>query len=69
METEADQDKKMLKTQDPLLSIQKLNQQATMFKVTMESNAKAVMEASFETNPVTRLWRIIDASALFQHKL
>jgi hypothetical protein len=57
------------KIQELLLSISKLDQQANMFKVTMESNAKTIMDAPFDVNPLTRLWKVIDASALLRHKL
>jgi hypothetical protein len=33
----------------------------------MESNSKAAMEPPFGLNPLTQIWRTIDASWVFMH--
>ena len=53
----------------PVLSIQRLDEQASMFKLAMMGNAHAAMQGDAPLNPLTRLWRRIEANALLRNKL
>jgi len=53
----------------PVLSIQKLDEQAGMFKIAMKGNCHAAMQGDLPLNPLTRLWRRIEANGLLRHKL
>ena len=53
----------------PVLSISKLDEQATMFKIAMKGNCHAAMQGDLPLNPLTRLWRRIEANSLLRHKL
>ena len=53
----------------PILSISKLDEQATMFKVAMKGNCHAAMQGDLPLNPLTRLWRRIETNGLLRQKL
>lgn len=58
------------KIHEPLLDARKLDNQESLFICTMESNSKKIMEGDIKTvNPLTKLWRIIDASSMLRHGL
>jgi hypothetical protein len=48
----------------PVLSVQKLDEQACMFKIAMKGNCHAAVEGDLPTNPMTRLWRRIEANSV-----
>ena len=52
-----------------VLSIQRLDEQASMFKLAMMGNAHAAMQGDVPVNPLTRLWRRIEANGLLRNKL
>jgi hypothetical protein len=54
---------------DPILSPAKLDLQTTLFTQCMKENAARMMKKPFEINPVTRLWRSIDANSFLKHQL
>ena len=48
----------------------KLDEQEALFICTMESNSTKIMEGDVITiNPLTKLWRIIDANNMLRHGL
>jgi hypothetical protein len=52
----------------PVLDCFQLELQQPLFKLSMASNAMAAMEPPFHTNPLTKLWRTLDANnALVAH--
>ena len=53
----------------PILSISKLDEQSCMFKIAMKANCHPAMQGDAPLNPLTRLWRRIEANALLRHKL
>ena len=53
----------------PILDIQKLDEQALMFKITMKGNYHFAMIGDLPLNPLTRLWRRVEASGLLWRKL
>ena len=57
------------KVAQPILSIQRLDEQACMFKLAMKGNAHAAMQGDLPVNPLTRLWRRIEANGLLRNKL
>jgi hypothetical protein len=53
-----------------ILYSRKLAEQETPYICTMQSNAKKIMEGDvISINPLTKLWRIIDANSMLQHNL
>jgi hypothetical protein len=50
-----------------ILSTSALDMQYNIFKTTLQSNVVATMEAPFHVNPLTQLWRILEASYILQH--
>jgi len=44
-----------------------LKMQVSIFKIMMKSNAIATMEVPFHANPLTRLWRTLEASCILRH--
>jgi hypothetical protein len=60
----------LVQKHDPLLDARRLSEQESLFMCTMESNAKRIMDGDVKTvNPLTKLWRIIDASNMLRHGL
>jgi hypothetical protein len=53
----------------PVLSIDLLDEQTLMFKIAMKANCHAAMVGDLPLNPLTRLWRRLEASGLLRHKL
>lgn len=53
----------------PILSIDLLDEQTLMFKIAMKGNCHAAMTGDLPLNPLTRLWRRLEASGLLRHKL
>jgi hypothetical protein len=53
----------------PWLNINKLDEQSMMFKIMMKSNSEVAMTGDLSLNPLTRLWRRIEASGLLRQKL
>lgn len=51
---------------DSLLSLVKLDMQATMFKLAMKSNALASMKMPFDENHLPIIWRPIETSSMLQ---
>ncbi len=51
-----------------ILSISGLEIQANTFKITLKYNVAAIMEVPFHVNPLTRLWKTLQAfvSEIFQ---
>jgi hypothetical protein len=49
-----------------ILSANGFEMQASIFKITMRSNV-ATMEAPFHVNPLTWLWRTLEASHILRH--
>jgi hypothetical protein len=47
-----------------LLDPWKLDSQQAYFKLAMVNNFKAAMEPPFDVNPLTRLWRALDAASI-----
>jgi hypothetical protein len=54
---------------DPILSPAKLDLQMTLFMQCMKENAARMMKKPFKINPVTWLWRSIDANSFLKHQL
>jgi hypothetical protein len=50
-----------------ILSRSGLEMQANIFKINMKSNATTLMEAPFHVNPLTWLWRMLEASRISRH--
>jgi hypothetical protein len=46
----------------PVLDCFQLELQQPLFKLSMTSNCHAVLEPPYDVNPLTRLWRILDAN-------
>jgi hypothetical protein len=46
----------------PLLDCYNLELQQPLFKLSMVSNSMAMLEPPFDVNPVSRLWRMLDAN-------
>jgi hypothetical protein len=46
----------------PLLDCYNLGLQQPLFKLSMISNSMAMLEPPFDLNPLTRLWRMLDAN-------
>ena len=57
------------KVAQPILSVQWLDEQTCMFKLAMKDKAHAAMQADLLVNPLTRLWRRIEANGLLWNKL
>ena len=57
------------KVAQPILSVQQLDEQACMFKLTMKGNAHAAMQGDLPVNLLTRLWCRIEANGLLRNKL
>ena len=57
------------KSVEPILSAAKLDEQAQMFVITMKANWQGAMNGDLPLNPLTRLWRRLEASGLLRHKL
>jgi hypothetical protein len=55
----SDEKKKLI---PPVLDCYNLELQQPLFKLSMASNAMAVLEAPFDINPMSRLWRMLDAN-------
>ncbi|KAG0572340.1 hypothetical protein KC19_VG086600 [Ceratodon purpureus] len=53
----------------PMLSVQKLDKQASMFKIAMHGNCEPAMQGDNPINSLRRLWRRIEANNLLRHKL
>jgi hypothetical protein len=53
----------------PILDIQKLDEQTLIFKITMKGNCHFAMTGDLPLNPLTRLWRRVEASCLLRRKL
>jgi hypothetical protein len=53
----------------PILDIQKLDEQALMFKITMKGNCHSAMTGDLPLNPLTCLWRRVEALGLLRCKL
>lgn len=51
----------------PVLDRWKLETQQGMFKTAMMSNWERAMEPPFDLNPLTRLWRLLNANSLTNH--
>lgn len=51
----------------PVLDQWKLDTQQGMFKTAMMSNWERAMEPPFDLNPLTRLWRLLNANSLTNH--
>ena len=47
-----------------LLNFWKLDSQQAYFKLAMVNNFKAAMELPFDVNPLTRMWRALDATSI-----
>jgi hypothetical protein len=54
---------------DPILSPTALDMQTTLLKQLMKEQASKVMQKPITLNPVTRLWRSIDANSFLRHSL
>jgi hypothetical protein len=54
---------------DPVLSLASLDMQASLFRLTMKENAHSMMKKPFDINPVTRMWRCIEANSFLRHSL
>jgi len=54
---------------EPILSSSLLDEQKVMFKITMKENSKLALTGELPLNPVTQLWRRLDASGFLRHKL
>jgi hypothetical protein len=54
---------------DPILSPTTLDMQTTLLKQLMKEQASKVMQKPIDVNPVTRLWRSIDAKSFLRHSL
>jgi len=52
-----------------ILFISGLEMHASIFKIFMKSNAIAMMEVPFHGNPLTRLWRTLEACYILRHSL
>ncbi len=50
-----------------LLDCWGLNAHQGMFKLCMKNNFKAAMEPPFDLNPLTQIWKTIDASQVLMH--
>ena len=53
----------------PVLSLAVLDEQAFMFKLAMKGNCHVAMEGNLPLNPLTRLWRRLEANGLLRQKL
>ena len=53
----------------PILSIYVLDEHSLMFKIAMKGNCHAAMVGDLPLNPLTRLWRQLEALGLFRQKL
>ena len=53
----------------PVLSLAALDEQAFMFKLVMKANCHVAMEGDLPLNPLTHLWRRLEANGLLQQKL
>lgn len=58
-----------LKSVEPILSADKLDEQTQMFIMTMKADFQGAMNGDLPLNPLTRLWRRLEASGLLRHKL
>ena len=58
-----------MKTVELILCAALLDEQAMIFQITMKSNSEGAMMGDLPLNPLTRLWRCLEASGLLQHKL
>jgi hypothetical protein len=54
---------------DPLLSPAILDMQTSLFKQVMKEQARGMLQRPLTLNPVTRLWRSIEANSYFKHAL
>jgi hypothetical protein len=54
---------------DPLLDARTLGFQTSLFKLTMKSNAKRVMEEPRDVNPLTKLWVKVRQNTLILNRL
>ncbi|KAG0572981.1 hypothetical protein KC19_VG138700 [Ceratodon purpureus] len=54
---------------EPVLNSSLLDEQKVMFKITMRANSELALKGELPMNPLTRLWRRLDASGLLRHKL
>lgn len=50
-----------------LVDRERLLSQQGLFKLAMRSNAHSAMEPPFDTNPLTRIWKTLDASSCLTH--
>ena len=66
---QAEEEVQGMKTIQPILCAAKLEEQAMMFQITMKSNCEGAMTRDLPLNPLTRLWRRLEASGLLRHKL
>jgi hypothetical protein len=54
---------------DPVLSLANLDMQATLFKITMKEVGPRMMQKPIDVNPVTRMWRSVEANTFLRHSL
>jgi len=40
-----------------------------LFVLTMKNNAKLTMQKPFDLNPLTKLWRFLSSSWIFEHQI
>ncbi len=50
-----------------ILSTSALDMQSSLFKIIMQFNVAIAMEAPFHVNPLTQLWRTLEASRILWH--
>jgi hypothetical protein len=51
----------------PVLSAKALDEQSCMFKMSMSSQSKLMMQPSHHLNPATKIWQIMGANGLLRH--
>jgi hypothetical protein len=54
---------------EPMLSPTALEMLSSLFKQCMKENSASMLKKPFNENPVTRMWRYIDANSFLQHSL
>ena len=64
----SEKDGKSSQVSEPL-DARALDVQASLFKLTMKSNAKSAMEEPHDMNPVTKLWTKLGSNALLLSRL
>jgi hypothetical protein len=54
---------------EPMLSPTVLDMQSNIFKQCMKENSASILKKPFNENPVTCMWRCIDANSFLQDSL